>query len=242
MLELERQFAKLDSRYIRGDSPSQEAAGWWHASCLAPSDIGSAWREARRRNFRDVRRHVVLAEYPDWIVLRDPNRGKIVAISRHGELLSLSRGDRKTARSVAGGRIYKTIDEGFHLEIDDTSLVQTMQQNLLLAGRCSLAAVLEEIGITDRVVHAEALEGGAFVYDGALQRDWDPRFVAAERRRYQDAITSIRARMLAMTKGDDPLHLHLPLPIEHYERQVRDRMFPDLELRPVQNRAVSGDR
>jgi hypothetical protein len=67
------------------------------------------------------------------------------------------------------------------------------------------------------------------------------RELAAERRRYHGAITEIRTRLLALTKGD-PVHHHLPQPIEHYEAKVRDRLFPKLELRPVQNRAASGDR
>jgi len=67
------------------------------------------------------------------------------------------------------------------------------------------------------------------------------RELAAERRRYHDAITEIRERLLTLTQGD-PVHHHLPHPIEHYEARIRDRMFPDLELRPVQNRAASGDR
>lgn len=66
------------------------------------------------------------------------------------------------------------------------------------------------------------------------------RELAAERRRHHDAITGIRERPLALTEGD-PVHHHLPQPIDHYEAIVRDRMFPELELLPVQNRAASRD-
>src|SRR5262249_9058328 len=47
-------------------------------------------------------------------------------------------------------------------------------------------------------------------------------------------------RLLAFTKPD--LHEHLPLPIEHYQEQVRDRLFPDLTLPPGQKLAASGPR
>jgi hypothetical protein len=67
------------------------------------------------------------------------------------------------------------------------------------------------------------------------------RELAAERRRYRDAIADFRERLLALTKGDTAHH-HLPQPVEYYEARVRDRMFPNLELRPVHNRAPSGDR
>jgi hypothetical protein len=47
--------------------------------------------------------------------------------------------------------------------------------------------------------------------------------------------------LLALTKSD-VVHQHLPLSIEHYQGQVRDRLFPDLMLRPVQTLAASSDR
>lgn len=66
------------------------------------------------------------------------------------------------------------------------------------------------------------------------------RELAAERRRYHAALTQLQDRLLAFTKTD--LHEHLPLPIEHYQEQVRDRLFPDLTLPPGQNLAASGPR
>lgn len=63
----------------------------------------------------------------------------------------------------------------------------------------------------------------------------------AERRRHLAALTQLRERLLALTKGA-AAHHHLTLPIEHYQALVRDRLFPDLKLRPVQNSAVSGER
>ena len=65
------------------------------------------------------------------------------------------------------------------------------------------------------------------------------REIAAERRRHSEAIAQIRERLLAVNK-DHPVHHHLD-PIEHYQARVRDRLFPDLKLRPVQNPAASRD-
>jgi len=65
------------------------------------------------------------------------------------------------------------------------------------------------------------------------------RELEAERRRYLAALTQLRERLLALTKSD--VHQHLPLPIEHYQEQVRDRLFPDLMLRPLQTLAASSD-
>jgi hypothetical protein len=178
VLELEGQFSILDSLYIDNGSPPPETAGWWHARCLAESTVASLWHDARLRNLRDVRRYQLVADYPHWTVLREPNRGKVLALGRTGEFLNLSRGNRKSVRSD-GGRIYSKIEEAFHLDDDDVGLIRAMQEGLLSSGRYPLLAVLKAMGIADRIVHAEALEGGAFHFEKTLQRDWDERFVSA---------------------------------------------------------------
>lgn len=66
------------------------------------------------------------------------------------------------------------------------------------------------------------------------------RDLEAERQRYLAALTQLRDRLVELTRTN-AFHEHLPLPIEHYQAQVRDRLFPDLKLRPVQNLAASGD-
>jgi hypothetical protein len=179
VLELEGQFSKLDSLYVKNDFPPPETAGWWHASCLADSEIALAWYEVRLRNFRDVRRYQLVADYPQWTVLRDPNRGKILALGRKGEILSLSRGSRKAGRPVEGGHVYPKVEEEYHLELDDSELVRKIQEGLLDAGAFPLSAVLEGMGISNRIVHLEAIENGAFHLDRALQDNWDNNFVSA---------------------------------------------------------------
>jgi len=67
------------------------------------------------------------------------------------------------------------------------------------------------------------------------------RELEAERRRHLAAITQLRERLLELAKGA-AAHQHLTLPIEHYQGLVRDRLYPDLKLRPVQNSATSGER
>lgn len=59
-----------------------------------------------------------------------------------------------------------------------------------------------------------------------------------ERRRYRAALYQLRERLLELTKGA-AAHHHLSLPISHYQGLVRDRLFPELKLRLVQNPAVS---
>jgi hypothetical protein len=67
------------------------------------------------------------------------------------------------------------------------------------------------------------------------------RELEVERRRHLAAITQLRERLLELSKGP-AAHQHLTQPIEHYQGLVRDRLYPDLKLRPVQNSAASGER
>lgn len=66
------------------------------------------------------------------------------------------------------------------------------------------------------------------------------RELEAERRRSMAALSQLRERLLELTKGA-AAHQHLGLPISHYQGLIRDRLFPGLKLRPVQNSADSGE-
>jgi hypothetical protein len=66
------------------------------------------------------------------------------------------------------------------------------------------------------------------------------RELEAERRRHLAVLTQLQERFLVFTRTN-PIHEHLSLPIEHYQVQVRDRLFPDLALPPVQKLAATGD-
>lgn len=67
------------------------------------------------------------------------------------------------------------------------------------------------------------------------------RELEAERRRYRAVLSQLRKRLLELTRGP-VAHQHLSLPISHYQGLIRDRLFPGLKLRPVQNPAASGER
>jgi hypothetical protein len=66
------------------------------------------------------------------------------------------------------------------------------------------------------------------------------RDLEVERQRYLAALTLLRERLLELTRTN-AVHEHLPLPIERYQEQVRDRLFPDLALRPSQEPAAARD-
>ena len=55
------------------------------------------------------------------------------------------------------------------------------------------------------------------------------RELELERQRHKHALEQLRERLLEITKSETG-HQHLDLPIEHYREQVRQQLFPDLEL------------
>lgn len=65
--------------------------------------------------------------------------------------------------------------------------------------------------------------------------------IAVERRRHAEALTSIRERLTQLS-DERATHHHLPLPLDHYEHQIRDRLYPEPGPRPVQNQADLRDR
>jgi hypothetical protein len=147
--------------------------------CLADSDAGPAWYAARLRNYRDIRRFESIAELAGWTVLRNPQHNKVLALAHHGELIELSTYRRKQGRAVGGGLIFPHVDEEFHLELEDASIIQTIKDGFVASGTYPLPAVLTALGIADRVVHPEALERGMFRFVRSLQGYWGAHAVSA---------------------------------------------------------------
>jgi hypothetical protein len=171
VLELRGQVAVLDSYYISDGEPPPTSAGWWHARCLADSEVAAAWYEARLRNHRDVRGLRPLGQLDHWTVVRHPRTGEVLAFGRRGELLSLPLG-RKGARRVDGGAVYPVVDGEYHLELGDAGLVETIQDGLTSNGTFPLTVLIDRLGVGDKVAHSEALERGVLRFDRKLRRDW----------------------------------------------------------------------
>jgi hypothetical protein len=161
ILELRGQFALLDSFYVDDDETLLESAGAWHARCLLDSPYGEAWFVAKRRNFVSVRRYEEVAELPECSVLRNPNTREMLAVQRTGMLLSLSFSNRP--RRVADGFV-GTVSEEYNLELADRDAIEAIQDALSGPGSFPLLALFEILGISDRVVHPEALERSVLRY------------------------------------------------------------------------------
>lgn len=178
VLELDGQFDRLDSFFIRDGVPPAESAGHWHTSCLRGSNFGRAWREARLANYCGVRGFLSAAETAGWTVLRDPRGGRMLAIGRTGELFDLSI-DGRAGREVEGGIVTPRIEEQFHLEIPSADVIQAIKDGLQSMGTYPLTKVLLALQIADRVVHSEALTDAMFRFDPSLQQLWQRFSVSA---------------------------------------------------------------
>jgi hypothetical protein len=178
VLELEGQFENLDSFYMTDDTP-EGTAGVWHTRCLVDSsrDTGAAWYEARLRNFRDVRRYEVVAAPEGWSVVRHPRTKEVFALGTDGTTCGLA--FPTVAKQVDGGAVYPVIEEQFHLDLDDDIVVADAQRALLADGTYPLGSLIASMGLSDRMVHPEALSSGGLRYDASLKRHWGPKFVSA---------------------------------------------------------------
>lgn len=178
VLALHGQTANLDSYFISDGVPPPESAGWWHVSCLAASPFAADWYQARLRNFRDVRGYEPVAELARWSVLRLARTGDVTALGRGGELLSLSPRHGRP-RTVQGGVIYRVVEDEYHLELADDAIVKTVQEALITDGTYPLPALIEQLGVAERMVHPEALERGLFRINKSLRRHWTRRAVSS---------------------------------------------------------------
>lgn len=218
VIELEGQFNKLDSYFLGEGGPPRSSAGYWHTSCLRASSVGRAWQAARLRNYRDVRRFEVVAEPPDWIVIRDPQRGSLLALGATGELVDLAVGRRKAARSVEGGVVFARVEEEFHLELEDAAAVAEIKTALDQASVCPLPTVLAALGVADRVADPVALESATFRYEKSLRSFWDTHGVSA---RLEYGVFVPRVLEAYAREGASPVVSMAPVVADPHDEQAR---------------------
>jgi hypothetical protein len=178
VLELEGQFENLDSFYVNEGIP-EDTAGLWHTRCLLDADpsIAGAWYDARLRNFRDVRRYQVIAALDRWSVLQHARTKETVAVGRDGTMWRLAFRDKP--RKVDGGVVGPIVEGEYHLDLDEPGVAAAAQRALAAGGAYPLSSLIEAMGLSDRMVHLEALQGGALHLETSLKRHWGAHSVSA---------------------------------------------------------------
>jgi hypothetical protein len=178
VLEIKGQFQSFDSYYLDDDGPLMKTVGDWHTTCFLNSPYGPEWHDIKLKNFTAVRGNRLIASTPSWRVIEHPRTHERLAFSRQGTLVSLVY-PLGRLRKVDGGSIYRHEDREYNLELEDRDLIRVMQESLLSVKTFPILSLVEALGLTDRLHHPEALEGGLLHYERAFQRDWSDDFVVA---------------------------------------------------------------
>lgn len=179
VLEVDGQFELLDSYYLEASGPPAESSGDWHLKCFLQSPYGSAWHDARLRNHVVVRGNRLIADTGQWSIIQHPRTNERLALSRSGQLLSLAFSTEKARQRIEGGSVYRVEEKEYNLRLDETEVIQAMQQSLLSVKTFPVLALFEALGIGDRVHHPEALQGSLIHFERSLKRHWSPTFLAA---------------------------------------------------------------
>jgi hypothetical protein len=180
VMALRGQYTMLSplSREIPGGTPAAEIAGLWHASCLSRAPLRGVWKQALLANYTEMRGYEVEVEIHGFAVLRDPRRGVVIALSADGGQLELTF-CRGLLRRVPGGAIYGEHRRECNLQLDDEAVVAKMQQQLRAEKKVPMLEVFEHLGISDCVVHPEALEDSYLGFSKSLVQHWDKLWVTA---------------------------------------------------------------
>jgi hypothetical protein len=161
VLEIKGQFESFDSYFLDDDGPLMESVGEWHSTCFSANPNGPGWRDVQLKNFIEVRGHRLIASTERWSVIESPR--------------TLDR----FALSSQGGSVYRHEDREYNLELEDLDVIRVVQDSLLSVKTFPILSLVEALGITDRLHHPEALEGGLLHYERAFQREWSDDFVVA---------------------------------------------------------------
>jgi uncharacterized protein YjbI with pentapeptide repeats len=183
VLQLKGQCEVVDPLYARGSHIPSDLVGWWHSGCLATHEAGRVWFEARLKTFRTIRGYVLVAELDGWTVLQSPRSNERIALGHGGQKYDLHNTELATSIAVDGGRLIPVQVREFNLHLDATpanaALIAAIQLSLDSVGSHPLADIVSRLGISDRLLHPQAIADGAFRRERRLRPHWSRCAVAA---------------------------------------------------------------
>lgn len=178
VLEVKGQFQKLDSYYLDESDLLDGSAGYWHTSCLKGSPYGAGWHDLRLKNFTTVRGYQLVANVGEWSVIQHPRTKDPLAISTSGDFLSLVFPAGRIRR-VAQGSVHRVEEPEYNLHLEEAPIIQAVKDALSSVGTFPVLALFEALGIADRALHPEALEGSLIHFSRSQTRNWAEHSVAA---------------------------------------------------------------
>jgi len=172
VLELDGQFESLQPYFTEEtDHPAFKLAGECHSTCLARSEHGHTWSEWRVRHYSTVRGYGLVAEQDGWRVQVHARLGELLAFHVDGSSVGGERPGKHAGRVVEGG-VLVPVEEEFNLSCQDVAVIDELQTHLASEGKYPISRVLEALGIAGLQRWPQALEGGMFVFNKSLKREW----------------------------------------------------------------------
>jgi hypothetical protein len=193
VLELDGQFENLDSYYIESEDPAADLAGECHSCCIASSAYGHVWHAWRVHNYTSVRSYRIAAEQDGWTVLLHKRHPEVLAFHVAGFSVGAERSPQRGREQVVDGGVLVAVDQEFNLVLNDRQIVAEVKSCLKKDRRYSIVAMLNALGIADRIQWPQALDKAFFVFDAKLQQEWTETALSM-RAQYQKFLPTLVAQ------------------------------------------------
>jgi hypothetical protein len=179
VLELDGQFEKFDSYYLDAsdDAYQQDAYGWCHSFCLSNSRWGKFWSERLIQHKTELLGFEKICSTNSLTVLRNPRVNEITILRNDGITFWLKPPVLYCEEDYQGGFVLPVLHE-MNLELDDSSLVNKIQQRLITSGSFPLQELVQALDLTQYLLYPEAIVDGTLQFDKKLKREWDGYWVS----------------------------------------------------------------
>jgi hypothetical protein len=181
VLELEGQFAKLDTYELQptDEALKQRAWGWCHLVCLRGSPWATFWARRRRERYTEQQQLPVVGTTAMGTVVRREQNRESVIIGAEGSLLTLEDEQLAAAEPFPGGWRIPLVEK-YGLDLDDTPLVARVQAVLQSVGSYPVSELISALGIEDKIHRPAVLADAVFRYDKELAGSWSETWLAAQ--------------------------------------------------------------
>lgn len=130
------------------------------------------------KNFVEVRRYSLVATVSPWSVVKGPRSKGALALSQAGDLISLYKPYGKIG-TIEGGGVYRVEEDEFHLALEETDVIRTVQEALSSKGTFPVLSLFDALKVSDRTSHPQSLADSVLSFDNSLQRYWTTVNVSA---------------------------------------------------------------